>query len=195
MLNIITKSKIRQRLILLFIYSPEKEYYINEAAKLAKTSAGTAQRELEKLVAFGFLKKEKRANLAFFRADKESPLFHDIRNLVDKTIGIEYLLQQALAPEPGIKFAFLFGSYVKGDFNAKSDIDLFIIGDAQEKEIYRRLKTVEEKIMKEINYHLSSAAEFRKNLKKSFFHKEILGHYLLLIGDKNEFGKFVKSAA
>ena len=195
MLNIITKSKIRQRLILLFSYNPEKEYYINEAARLAKTSAGTAQRELEKLAASGFLKKEKKANLAFFKADKENPLFYDIRNLVDKTIGIEYLLKQILAPQKRIKFAFLFGSYVKGGFNVNSDIDLFIIGKVQEKEIYRRLKTVEEKILKEINYHFSSAAEFKKNLKRSFFHKEILGHHLLLIGDKNEFGKFIKSAA
>ena len=195
MLNIITKSKIRQRLILLFSYNPGKEYYINEAARLAKTSAGTAQRELKKLAAFGFLKKEKRANLAFFKADKDNPLFYDIKNIVDKTIGIEYLLRKALTPESGIKFALLFGSYVKGDFNANSDIDLFIIGKVQEKDIYRRLKAVEEKIAKEINYHFSSAPEFKKNLKKSFFHREILGQYLLLIGDKNEFGKFIKSAA
>jgi predicted nucleotidyltransferase len=195
MLNLITKSKIRQRLILLFIYNSDKEYYINEAAKLVKTSAGTAQRELEKLASFGLLKKEKKANLAFFKADIENPLFYDIRNMVDKTIGIEYLLKQALAAKPSIKFAFLFGSYVMGGFNAKSDLDLFIIGDASEKEIYRWLKNVEEKIVKEINYHLSSAAEFKKNLKKSFFHKEIIGHYLLLIGDKNEFRKFIKSTA
>lgn len=195
MLNLITKSKIRQKLLLLFIYHPGQAFYINEAAKLVKTSAGTTQRELEKLVDFGLLKKEKKANLSFFEAATENPLFYDVRNIVDKTIGIEYLLKQALASQPGIKFAFLFGSYVKGGFNAKSDLDLFIIGHAEEKEIYRRLKTVEEKIVKEINYHLSSAAEFKKNLKKSFFHKEILDYHLLLIGDKNEFRKFIKSTA
>jgi len=195
MLNLLAKSKIRQKLLLLFVYNPDKEYYINEASRLIKTSAGTAQRELEKLAVAGILKKEKRANLAFFRARTESPLFSDVKKIINKTIGIEFLLKQALLPVEKIKFAFIFGSYAKGDFNADSDLDLFIIGDIDEKDTHRRIGQAEEKVAREINYHLSSAEEFKKNLRKSFFHKEILDHYLLVIGDKNEFGKFIKRTA
>ena len=192
MLNFITKSKIRQKILLLFLYHPEREYYINETAKIIKTSSGTAQRELEKLADSGFLKKEKNANLTYFRINPENPLLDDIKSITEKTIGLEQLLKDELGKLEQVKFAFLFGSYIKGDFKPDSDIDLYAIGDINENEFYKTIKTVEAKIMREVNYHLSSLEEFRKNLEKSFFHKEILKNYQLLIGNENEFRKFIK---
>jgi predicted nucleotidyltransferase len=195
MLDFIVKSKIRQRLLLLFMYNPGREYYINEAARLVKTSAGTAQRELEKLAGIGVLKKEKRANLAYFQADEKNPLYRDIKNIVAQTIGIEPLLKDALSKNAGIKFAFLFGSYAKGGLKPDSDIDLYVIGDIKDDWLYRAMKNVEEKIKREINYHLAAPAEFKKHLLKSFFHQEILSHYKLLTGDPHEFRRFIKRTA
>lgn len=192
MLNFITKSKIRQKILLLFLYHPERAYYINETAKIIKTSSGTAQRELEKLADSGFLKKEKNANLTYFRINPENPLLDDIKSITEKTIGLEQLLKDELGKLEQVKFAFLFGSYIKGDFKPDSDIDLYAIGDIDENEFYKTIKTVEVKIMREVNYHLSSLEEFRKNLEKSFFHREILKNYQLLIGNENEFRKFIK---
>ncbi|HLA26173.1 MAG TPA: nucleotidyltransferase domain-containing protein [Patescibacteria group bacterium] len=192
MLNFITKSKIRQKILLLFLYHPERAYYINETAKIIKTSSGTAQRELEKLADSGFLKKEKNANLTYFRINPENPLLDDIKSITEKTIGLEQLLKDELGKLEQVKFAFLFGSYIKGDFKPDSDIDLYAIGDINENEFYKTIKTVEAKIMREVNYHLSSLEEFRKNLEKSFFHREILKNYQLLIGNENEFRKFIK---
>lgn len=192
MLNFITKSKIRQKILLLFLYHPERAYYINETAKIIKTSSGTAQRELEKLADSGFLKKEKNANLTYFRINPENPLLDDIKSITEKTIGLEQLLKDELGKLEQVKFAFLFGSYIKGDFKPDSDIDLYAIGDIDENEFYKTIKTVEAKIMREVNYHLSSLEEFRKNLEKSFFHREILKNYQLLIGNENEFRKFIK---
>ncbi len=192
MLNLITKSKIRQKAILLFVYNPAKAYYISEVAKLIKTSPGTAQRELEKLAKESFLTKEKKANLAYFKLNTFNPLLPDIISIINKTIGIEAVLKKELQGAQGIDFAFLFGSYVKGDFNAGSDIDLYVIGEISEKELYKKLRKVEEKIDKTINYHLALTEEFKKNIKKSFFYKEILTKYILVKGAENEFRKFIK---
>lgn len=191
MLDLITKSKIRQKMVLLFIYNPEKEHYINEIARLVKTSAGTAQRELERLVKSGLLSKEKKANLMYFRLNTGNPLLGDIKNIIDKTIGLELILRQELEAAAGIDFAFLFGSYVKGDFKPDSDIDLYVVGEISESNIHKRIKKVEENIHREINYHLATREEFEKQLNKSFFYKEILTHYILIVGDENEFRKFV----
>jgi len=180
---------------LLFLYHPERPYYISEAAKIVKTSSGTAQRELEKLVGSGFLVKEKKTNLTYFRINAENPLLDDIKSIAAKTIGLEQLLRDELVELKQIKFAFLFGSYVKGDFKPDSDIDLYAVGDIDENEFYKTVKTVEAKIMREVNYHISSLEEFRKNLAKSFFYKEILKNYQLLIGNENEFRKFIKQTS
>jgi len=192
MLNLITKSKIRQRIILLFIYNPAKSYYLNEIARLAKTSSGTAQRELERLIKADFLKKEKKANLTYFKLNIENPVLKDIKNIINKTIGLESILKAELGKKENIDFAFLFGSYAKEEFKADSDIDLYLIGEISEKELFEAVKKTEEKINRTINYNLSAKKEFKENLKKSFFHKEILGKYILIIGNENEFRKFIK---
>lgn len=192
MLDLITKSKIRQKMILLFVYNPEKAHYINEVARLVRTSSGTAQRELEGLVKKGILLKEKKANLMYFKLNSSYPLLGDIKNIIDKTIGLEHILKQELKAEAGIDFAFLFGSYVKGDLKPDSDIDLYLIGEIKEDSIHKRIKKAEEKIFREINYHLATREEFRNNLGKSFFYEEILRQYMLILGDENEFRKFIE---
>lgn len=191
MLNLITKSKIRQKIILLFVYSPDKSYYLNEIARLVESSAGTTQRELERLVKNGLLSKEKKGNSVYFKLDTANSIFNDFKNIVDKTIGIKHILKEELENTKGIDFAFLFGSYVKDDFGSSSDIDLYVIGAIKEKDLYKAVKKVEAKIYREINYHLANQEEFQKELKKSFFHKEISENFILILGDEHEFRKFI----
>lgn len=191
-LSLITKSKIRQRILILFVYNPEKAYYINEVARKVGTSSGTAQRELEKLLSSGILVKEKKANSIFFRLNTVSNVVSDVKSIIDKTIGIEYLLGEAFKNEDNIEFMFLFGSYVKGDFKQDSDIDLYIIGDIGEKELYKKIRNVEEGISREINYHTASKKEFKEKLRESFFHKEVVEQYKLILGKEDEFRDFTK---
>jgi len=192
MFNLITKSKIRQKIVLLFIYNSGKSYYINEVARLIKTSSGTAQRELERLTKDGFLIKEKKANLAYFKINKINPLLSEIKSIVDKTIGLKVILKKELIGLKSIDFAFLFGSYVKENFKADSDIDLYIIGEIEENNLYKKIRIIEEQIHREINYHLATQEEFKRKLKLSYFYKEILLKYILIIGNENEFKKFIK---
>jgi len=140
MLNLITKSEIRKKIILLFVYNPKDSFYINQIARLVETSAGNVQRELKKLEESGLLSKEKKGNSTYFKINANSPLFNDFKNIVDKTIGLKNILEETLKKTQGIDFAFLFGSYVKGDFGPDSDIDLYVIGDIREKELYQLLK-------------------------------------------------------
>jgi len=192
MLDLITKSEIRKKIILLFIYNPENFFYINQIARLVKTSAGNVQRELKKLEESGLLSKEKKGNSVYFKINTTSPLFDDFKNIVDKTIGLKNILEKTLEKAKGIDFVFLFGSYVKGDFGLDSDIDLYVIGDIDEKELHQLIKKAEEKIYREINYHLARREEFQEKMKESFFHQEVLKNFILIIGDQNEFRKFIK---
>jgi len=192
MLDLITKSEVRKKIILLLFYNPSKSYYLREMARLIGVSAGNIQQETAKLEKGGFLIKEKKGNLLYFKINTKNALFGDFKNIVDKTIGLKNILTGALKESAGIDFAFLFGSYARGDFNSDSDIDLYVIGSIKEKDLYELVKRAEEKIYREINYHLASRNEFQKKLKESFFHKEILRNCALLIGDKNEFKKLIR---
>src|SRR3989339_1168957 len=96
MLDLITKSKIRQRIILLFINNKGKEYYINEIARLVNTTAGTTQRELNKLLQNDFVLHERKGNMVLFRLNETNPLFKEIEFIINKTIGIEGTLRLEL---------------------------------------------------------------------------------------------------
>lgn len=176
---------------MLFVYNKQKEYYLSEVARQVKTSAGTAQRELNKLRTTGFLTFMKRGNLSVYKLNEGYPLLTEIENIVRKTIGIEVELGRALAGIRGIRWAFTFGSHARGAMKADSDIDLFVIGDMSEDDIYIAVRTVEEIVGREINYHLSDETEFAKRSKEGSFYREISAGPLMLIGREDELKQFI----
>jgi predicted nucleotidyltransferase len=191
MLDLLFKSKIRQKIILLFVYNKGKEFFLSEVARQVRTSAGTAQRELNRLRSLDLLTFWKRGNLSIYKLNQGFPLLGEIEGIVRKTLGIEVELRKALTGVKGIRWAFTFGSHAKGTLKADSDIDLFIIGSMSEDDVYNAVRTVEEIVGREINYHLSGESEFAKSSKDGSFYKEIAAGPLLLIGREDELEQLV----
>ncbi len=190
MLELFTKSKIRQKIILLLIYNQNKEFYLSEIAKIVGTSAGTAQRELNKLLENDLIIFKKKANLSIYTLNTRYLLLEEVESIVKKTMGIEVELTKELKKLKNISYTFLFGSYVNGGFKSDSDIDLFVIGDVNDDQVYQAVQKVEETIRREINYHIATQSEFSK--KTEYFYKEIVKSYTLLVGDEREFKKLIK---
>ena len=191
MLDLFGRSQIRKKIILLFLYNRDKEYYVNQLARLFNISSGTTQRELKKLLTNDFIVFHKKGNMVLYSLNTENILLNDIENIVRKTIGVDAILAEELNNIQGIRFAFIFGSYVKGEFKSSSDIDLYVIGDVKENVIYDSMSVVEKMIQRDVNYHISSFFEFKEKKRKTYFIKEILSEYILIVGDKNEFAKLV----
>ena len=185
MLEILGRSRIRKKIILLFVYNQRKEFYLSEIARQVKTSAGTTQRELNKLLAQDFIGFKKRGNLNFYRLNESYPLLREIEAIVRKTFGIEAELRSELGKMKGVNFAFLFGSFVEGSFKSDSDIDLFIIGTVDEDTVYKTVQKVEDSVGREINYHLADEPEFIEKSKSHSFYRDILARPLMLVGEEN----------
>jgi len=192
MIDLLTNSKIRQRIILLFVYNQNKEFYLSEIAKIVKTSPGTAQRELNRLLRNDFIVFKKKANLSLYALNRDYSLLHEIESIVKKTFGAELELKKELSRIKGISYAFLFGSYVKGGFKSDSDIDLFVIGEMEEDGVFKAVQKVEGTIGREINYHIATREEFLEKIKINYFHKDIAKNVMLLIGDEYEFRRIIK---
>ncbi len=186
MLNLLFRSVIRKKIVLLFVYNPKEEFYLTEIALKVKTTPGTARRELGRLQAADLLSFRKKGNLALYRLNSRYAFLREIQAIVKKSIGLEVELRTALTPIKGISVAFLYGSFARGDWKSDSDIDLFIIGRPPEDEVYRNLKKIEDAVGREINYSISSEEEFRDRLKTKAFLKEIVSHPLMIIGDDND---------
>ena len=155
MLSLLTKSAIRRKIILLFVYNQRKEFYLSEIARQIRTSPGTAQRELNKLLAADLISYKKKGNLNLYRLNTGYALLKEVTAIVRKTIGIEVTLKTELGQVNGISFAFIFGSYAKEGLRSDSDIDLYIIGRPKEDDVDHALKKVEDTVGREINYHIA----------------------------------------
>ena len=194
MLEILGKSKIRQKIILTFVYNRGKEFYLSEIARMVKTSAGTAQRELNRLMSQDLITLRKRGNLNIYRLNEDYSLLDEIESIVRKTIGIEAQLGTKLSALRGVRFAFIFGSYAKGGFRSDSDIDLFIIGTPDEDDVFKAVQGVEDAVGREVNYRLDDEAGFAEKAKTSSFYREILESPLMLVGKEIELKDLIRAA-
>lgn len=192
MLDILGKSTVRRKIILLFVYNKEQEFYLSEIARKVKTSAGTAQRELNRLLGKDLVRLRKRGNLNLYRLNQEFPLLGEFETIIRKTYGIEVELRKALTGVKGIRWAFTFGSHAKGSMKADSDIDLFVIGNMNEDDVYNAVRMVEEIVGREINYHLSDETDFAERSKDGSFYKEIADGLLMLIGREDELKRLIE---
>jgi predicted nucleotidyltransferase len=192
MLDLLGKSKIRKKIILLFVYNQRKEFYLSEIARHVKTSAGTTQRELNKLLDQGFITFKKRGNLNIYKLNESYPLLREIEAIVQKTLGIETELREVLGKQKGVKFAFIFGSFVEGSFKPDSDIDLFIIGTADEDAVFKAVQKVEDSVGREISYHLADEPEFIEKSRSHSFYREIMARPLMLIGEEDALRELIR---
>ena len=191
MLALLSKSGIRRKIILLFVYNQGKEFFLSEVARQVKTTPGTAQRELKKLLAMDFLAFHKKGNLSLFKLNPRYALLKEIEAIIHKTCGVEVELGKALGKVNGISFAFVFGSYARGGLKSDSDVDLFIIGRPVEDDIYQAVRSVEEKVGRDINYHIADEAEFVRKARSTSFIKEILAQPLMIRGREADLRKLV----
>ncbi|MDH4272265.1 MAG: nucleotidyltransferase domain-containing protein [Candidatus Aminicenantes bacterium] len=191
MLGLVSKSAIRRKIILLFVYNQRKEFYLSEVARQVKTTPGTAQRELKKLLAMDLLVFHKKGNLSLFKLNTRYALLKEIEAIIHKTCGIEVELRKALGKVDGVSFAFIFGSYARGHMKSDSDVDLFIVGRPVEDDIYQAVRAVEEKVGRDINYHIADESEFARKAGSASFIREILGQPLMILGKEDDIRKLI----
>jgi predicted nucleotidyltransferase len=192
MFDFIFKSKTKKEILKLLFSFPEKKFYLSEIARKINSSIGSCQRELEKLVKSNILSSKKKNNLKLYFVDKKNTFYNDLKNIINKTIGLEGKIKTGVKRVKGVEFAFIFGSYVKGNFSNDSDIDLFLIGDISEDEVFEKFRAVEKEIGREINYHIYSKSEFKKKFKSDSFLQNIIKNNIFLTDNKDEFGKLFR---
>ncbi|MFH0737960.1 MAG: nucleotidyltransferase domain-containing protein [Candidatus Micrarchaeota archaeon] len=170
--------------------------HLREISRRAGVSSYEAKRELDSLVYLGVLKSEKRGNQSVFHADGGCSFLEDLRALFMKTEGILSQVKDEIGKIPGVRYCLLYGSAASGRVSEKSDIDLIIIGDADEDTLDQLALTLQKKNKREINIIFWTMLDFKKKLKeKNRFLQNILKkRFILMKGDADEFGGLAEKA-
>ena len=194
MLAEILSSRIRVEIFRLLFGADNAALHMREIERKSGFTIGTVQRELHKLVKLDLIKKTKDGNRTYYQANKENPIYQDIFNIVQKTVGSIFLLKEALSQSTVIEFAFIFGSFAAGKENSHSDIDLMVIGNLGLRNVVSLLSGISEKTGREINPQVISKLEFinRISLNDHFISNVINSDKTFIMGTKDEFTKLVK---
>lgn len=180
-------TKKQAQIMEIFFNDPEKAYYFRQLARLLEVEPGVFQRDINNLVERGILVSEFLANSRFFRLNKKYSLYPEIKSILFKTVGAEGQLSALFEKNKRIHVAFIFGSYAAGDEDTLSDIDVMLIGNVNEKEFLLDLRRIEKRLNREINYHIYSASEWKKNRDRNSFIREVEKKpKIFLIGDEKD---------
>ena len=162
--------------------------HTREIQRRTRSSLGAVQHELQKLRRLGLADARTDGNRVAYTANKSHPLYPEIHRLVLKTTGLADLLGTALT-HPKIEWAFVFGSFARGEESAESDVDLLVIGDIGLRGVTRLLSGVAEKVGREINPYVLQRQEFlkRKREKEGFLARVLTAPKLFIVGNLHDF--------
>jgi predicted nucleotidyltransferase len=183
-------GQTRGRILTTLYGTPDEAFFVRQIARSVDVSVGTVQRELATLADAGLILRTQTGNQVFYRANRDHPTFAELQALLAKTTGVFHQLAEALNPlAKSIEFAFVYGSFARGDENAGSDIDLMVVGQVTLDELLEHLTPLERTLRRPVNPTVYSQKELRAKLKAgNHFLKAIQkGKNTFLIGDENEF--------
>jgi predicted nucleotidyltransferase len=188
MIEKIFGSRIRAKILGWFFTHPEESFFVRQIAAILREDPTNLSREMSKLENLGILTSKKIGNTKHFQANPHCAFFRELKGLVLKTAGVAGQIKVDLERLTGVQFAFIYGSYAKGEEKAHSDVDLMIIGDVDVNQLDPLASSLEKRLGREVNYLLFSQVEFQaKKRAKDGFLMDVLGEEkIMVIGNENE---------
>ena len=187
----ILSSRLRAKIFQLLFGLNDFHLHMREIQRRTGFSIGSIQGELKKLTRLDLVKKNRDGNRTYFKANKMHPIYQEIHNLVIKSVGLYDVLKKSLKDDERIHLAFVYGSIVKNQENANSDIDLFVIGDAGLRVLSELLSDAQKDIQREINPFVMHEKEFRKRIEQEdhLLASIMTEPKIFIIGDEHELEK------
>ena len=179
-------TSTQQRVLALLFGQPDRDFFVTEIIALAGSGRGAVQRELARLAGSGLAVVSRVGNRKYYRANRDSPLFDEIRGIVRKTVGVEESVRDALEPlADSLALALLYGSIARRTDTAASDIDLLLVSDDLTLEaVYAALAPVEILLGRHVNPTIYTSGEFqrRRAIKAGFLTRVLKGRHIVLMG-------------
>lgn len=183
-------SKVQQRVLGLIFTHPERSFYTQEIIRSVNSGTGAVERELSRLRRSGLVSVEHIGNQKHYRANRDAPIFQELRGLILKTVALSAPLKSALEPyAKAIDVAFVYGSVAKGTDTAASDIDLMVIGDdLNYSDLYGALQGTESTLGRKVNPMFLSSKDWKRKAaqKGSFVGKVIALPKLFVLGSESD---------
>jgi len=182
---------IRRAVLALLLMNPDQEWHLREIVRRTGTALSATQRELLALTEAGLLLRRVESRRSYYRANQQCPIFPDLRQIVLKTVGLADVVREALSQVEGLRLAVIFGSMAKGTADAKSDVDVLVVGDASFADVSAALLSAQERLGREVTPTVYTLDEFSERLReKHHFLTRVLSEpKIMLIGTSDDLAR------
>jgi hypothetical protein len=188
MLNELFLSKVRVKLLELFLAHPDNIYYVREIVRSVKEQINAVRAELNRMEKIGLLSSEWRANRKYYALKKDYLFFDELLRLANKTTGLGGALVRDRVRLGKVKYAVISGGYIRGLKPGPNDVELLLVGIVVLPQLSLIVKEQESKLGREINYTVMTEEEFhfRKTRRDPFITSLLERPRMMLVGDEIE---------
>lgn len=163
-------SKVRVKILELFLQQPEEMRYVREITRDLKEEINAVRRELERMVSIGLLKEESRGNRKYFTVNTSYLFYPEFMRLIAKTTGLGKEIRKNEKKLGSLRYVMFTGRFATRLPRPNDEIDVLVIGEVVLPELDLLIKKEEQVRGREINYAVMSDEEFefRKTRRDPF---------------------------
>ncbi|MFJ5292461.1 HTH domain-containing protein [Streptomyces sp. NPDC088348] len=151
------RSRTQGELLAMLYLHPEQEYSLSELAAQLNVSVATISREADRLGAAGLTVERRYGNMRLVRAATDTVVSRPLTDLMAATFGPLPVLSELLSEVGGVGGAYIYGSWAaryEGEpGQVPRDIDVLVIGPADEDELDDAARAAEARLGREVNIH------------------------------------------
>lgn len=180
----------QQRVLGLLFGQPERSFSLSELIRLAHAGTGAVQREVARLAHTGIITVTRIDGRKRVQANPATPIFEELRGLVEKTTGVAARLREALTPEgERLALALLYGSVARQTDVSSSDIDVLLVSDTlTQEEAFALFEDAEDRLGRKIHPTIYTREEFgrRRRNRNPFLEQVLSGKHVVLTGSVDD---------
>ena len=187
MLNKFFISKVRVKILKLFLLNVNSVFHVREIVRQTEEEINAVRRILTELENVGFLISERNGNRLYYRLNKDFEFFEEFISLFNKEYGLGERIIKHKVKLGNIKLVFFTNAYIQSKRKNEDDLDLVIVGN-NINFIYleKLIKEYEDRTGKNINYTYLSQIEFDTYKKNTYFLNNIVNkEKIILVGEES----------
>lgn len=189
-LDVLFGSGTRSALLAALLLHPEREQHLRDLVRTTGFSPRAVSKEIDRLVRAELLSERRSGNRRYLRANVDHPLHRPLREVVERSVGAIPILREALAADPRIRLAVLFGSAATGNERAASDVDVLIVGTIGLGDVLEVLAPAQTRLERDVRPVVMTPEEYSRRVhdREHFLTSILAAPIVTLVGAVDDVG-------
>lgn len=189
MLEHLFSSKVRLKLLSLFLLNPDQTYYVRELTRRLNERINSIRRELDNLQKLGLLVSHTEDRKKYYTVNRDFELFEELRSLIIKSgVTPQEKAMRMLQALKGAHLIILTGAFTQ---QRLPKTDLLVVGSPKRDKLLGAVAELEKTVGKQIRYSVIDQNEYdyRRTMHDLFLNDIISSEHIKVldkVGKKKE---------